>query len=259
MAAASDSIVAPYEVEEDIAAPPSGRKATVANVKVFRLNPPEKTGNPAVDQLALTCFRCRESIIMDILQYEELTQPIFNMVRSEKEKIIERRSIGVTDSSSVFPASTSISGLEDDFKICFVTKNSDLCGADVVSMMQYAHEQLNDLVAYALALPMKSRLPTPFLVKEVLNQFWEERYKKLGDRLKGFKAAGGLGSFWPLALRLADRRLQIGVRQGRRLDSHRASQRGAGERQRQNGLEHGAHVARQPLRLRRMFGYAADA
>lgn len=170
----------------------AGRKPLLGAIKVVRLVPPVRTGNAEIDQNALTAHTCRESCIDDLLNIPELAQPVFNLIRDEKKAIEARKAVS-DGGVDLFKGQTSVSALDEEYKVRFVTRHSDLNGSDVVLMMKYAAEQLNDLIAYALGLPMKGKLPMQFLVKEVLSKFWDDRVELLGNRLREFKKTGGLG------------------------------------------------------------------
>ena len=116
--------------------------------------------------MALTAHSCRESIIDDIIEYDELTQPVFNLIREERKKIIAKRSVAKSESHEpTFSRPFSFAGMEDASKVAFVLEESELSVADLALIMRADSEQLNELIVYALQLPMKQKVSLAFLVK----------------------------------------------------------------------------------------------
>lgn len=171
--------------------PAGGRKNTVAPSRIIKLEAAAKSGNAEVDEMACTSFACLNSCVDDLMAYPELTRSVFNFIREEKKSIERRRQVG-GGSVPMFASQSSILGLEEDFKISFVTANSDLDASDVVKVMRDDPGNLDDLVQYAVQMPMKPKLPLSFMVKACLETCWNARTKALDFPLKQFKKNGGL-------------------------------------------------------------------
>jgi hypothetical protein len=82
--------------------------------------------------------------------------------------------------------------LDEDFKIAFVTNNSDLQSQDIISLMKLDSSGLNDIFQCGVQLPLKQRLPPELLVKDVVLSFLDERLRVCGGRLGEFKKQQGI-------------------------------------------------------------------
>lgn len=116
--------------------------------------------------------------------------PCFNYLRSEKAKIAARTS--VAPASELFGDQSSLSSLDEDFKIALITSWSDLQVEDVVKVLKADPSGVNDMVQYATQLPMRVKLPMEFLVRTLLQEFLSARRVSCGNRLTDFKARGGV-------------------------------------------------------------------
>ena len=171
---------------------PSPRKcAAVAPAVTIRFEAPAKSGNPEADEMAKAQFSCLISSVEDLKSCSMLVTPTFNFIRGEKRKLQERSDIG-GKASPMFSEVSSLGGMEEEWKIIFVTSNSDLSASDITAVMGTDNGFLNDLIDWALQLPMKDKLPVEFLVKKVWGMFADARYALCGSRLDSFKANGGL-------------------------------------------------------------------
>ena len=130
------------------------------------------------------------SVVEDMQRTTALVLPTFNYVQQQKSKV-EARAI-VANSGATFAEQTSIVGLPEDFKIQVVVTYSDLTAEDVVLMLQFDKDSLDDVLQLGLQMPLKMKLPVQFLVQAVLEDFMKLRLIACGRRLNNFKANGGL-------------------------------------------------------------------
>ena len=101
-----------------------------------------------------------------------------------------RRNVG--QNVPLFADQTSIGGLDENYKVHFVTSHSDLSGDDVVNILKQDPQNLNDLMLWGLQLPMKPKLLAQLLVVAVANKLFDSRHSQCGKRLANFKANGGV-------------------------------------------------------------------
>lgn len=166
------------------------RRVPVCATKVVRLEAGPKTNIPEVDEMAKTQFSCLCSIVQDICDLSDLVRPVFNFIQSEKKKLENRRAVG--GGCAMLAEITTFQGLEENLKINFITKRSDLSGQDLITMMGDDTQHLQDLFQFALQLSMKQKFPSELLARDVMDDFLETRAKAAGDRLATFKEKGGL-------------------------------------------------------------------
>lgn len=143
-----------------------------------------------IDEANKTQFCCLTSVVDDLVSLPELIRPVFNFVQTEKKRLESRKAVGTN--CAMLAAITPFQGIDQDIKISFVTRHSDMSGADIIKMMANDQQHLQDIFQYALQLPMKSKFPSELLVVDVMNDFLEDRATKAGSRLLKFKGMGGL-------------------------------------------------------------------
>ena len=160
--------------------------------KWVKLVAPLKTGREEVDDLAKTQFECLIASVEDLSNLPALTTPVFRTIREEKKKVLAAESVE-RHGHEVFLVNTSYGSLEENFKIAFITRVSDLNAEDIGLALSKSLQHVNDLVHFALQVPMSpAKLPLEFLVKPVISLFNNQRHVEMGSRIAKFKAGGGL-------------------------------------------------------------------
>lgn len=122
--------------------------------------------------------------------HPELRAPTFNFIQSEKKKLEQRK--GIDNSAKLLNDASTFTALDEKYKIQYVSSKSDMSSDDLSNVIKNDPASLNDMFMFALQLPMKTRLPAPLMVQDVMTSFLDERYSELGAQLAGFKLSGGI-------------------------------------------------------------------
>lgn len=116
--------------------------------------------------------------------------PTFNYLQQAKKDILAKHAIA--QSAESFSDFSTLAALDQSFKIAFITTNSDLNSSDLVGLVRDDMASINDVLQYAVQVPMRMKLPMTLIVHEVMRSFLQERALFLGNRLSAFKANGGI-------------------------------------------------------------------
>lgn len=171
--------------------PPSTKKRVIAqNGITINIHVPAKTGNKQQDDAAAHELLCLQNAINDLIDIKPLRARAFAFIHREKAALAKLD--GVSQDAVTFSDATTISSIDDEFKIAFITSHSDLSSEDIVAVCKADASGLDLLCQAALQLPFRQSLPAQFQVKEVTKAFWRDRQQECGSRLRGFKEKGGL-------------------------------------------------------------------
>lgn len=169
---------------------PATGKAAALGSAAKRLPAFKKSGRMEDDDKIEGDFHMMQSIVDDMYADRGHILHVYTFLSKRKAKLSEMSEIA--SQSPAFESLTSMSSLEDDFKIQWITATSDLSAKDIINAMRVDPQSLDKLLFFALQLPPKARLPSCLITKEVMKLWWDKRHLACGSRLSKFKAQGGV-------------------------------------------------------------------
>ena len=151
---------------------------------------PPKTGNRQSDDLVAEQGLLLQQAMEDMVNSPALRAPVYKLIHDQKACLqqvshIDGAAVKLNDAST-------LNATDEDFKIAWLVKKSDMTETDVIMIAKTDSSQMNELVQFALQLPFRQPLPAELAVVPVMHAFWDERSGEMGSRLAAFKKNGGV-------------------------------------------------------------------
>lgn len=149
---------------------------------------PPRTGNPILDGDADARRECFMTIIDALQEDPSEVLPTFN----ELTKRLRMKAKQLQVEGDKFASVTVFGKTEEDFATSFILSKSDMSLSDLVKAKQKDDSAVMQLLQYMLQYSPSLRYPEEAAVKEVTSRVFASREVLMGERLRRWKASGGL-------------------------------------------------------------------
>lgn len=151
---------------------------------------PPRTGNPILDGDADARRECFMTIIDALQEDPSEVLPTFN----ELTKRLRMKAKQLQVEGDKFASVTVFGKTEEDFATSFILSKSDMSLSNLVKAKQHDDGAVMQLLQYMLQYSPSLRYPAEAVVKEVTSRVFAGREMLMGQRLRKWKASGGLAA-----------------------------------------------------------------
>ena len=154
-----------------------------------KLPRPRLSGDDLVDGDAMARHDLFKELISECLMDDSHVPVLYSTMKKRKDQ--SRQAQGVV-SDHRFVALTTLRSVERDYLVEWIVSVSDLTLEDLGKALRYDTDAAHILTSFATQIPMLMRIAGHCIIKAVLRRVLNRRDQCMGQRLKTFKARGGL-------------------------------------------------------------------